>query len=71
MHYKVSDTTSVSHLLMKQFLSLIITKNELTEYLNKKLAQCMTKEYVIVYGNSLLTNVANLDGQLIDEQLES
>ena len=35
-------------------------RNELTEYLKKKLAQCMTEEYVIVYGNSLLTNVANL-----------
>ena len=47
VHYKVSDTTRRSHLSPKQFLSSIITKNELTEYLSKKLAQCMTKEYVI------------------------
>ena len=49
---------------MKQFLSAVTTKNELTEYLSKELAQYMTKEYVIVYGNSLLKNVANLDKQL-------
>ena len=64
VHYNVSYTTRRSQLSLKQFLSSIITKNELTEYLSKKLAQCMTKEYVIVYGNSLPTNVANLNKQL-------
>ena len=67
----VSDTTKISHLSTKLFLSSIITKNELSEYLKKKLAQCLTKEYVTVYGNSLLTNVANLDRQLFDEQLDN
>ena len=67
----VSDTTKISHLSTKLFLSSIITKNELSEYLKKKLAQCLTKEYVTVYGNSLLTNVANLVRQLFDEQLDN
>ena len=35
----------------------------MTEFLRKKLAQCTTKEYVIV-RNFLLTNVANLDEHL-------
>ena len=67
----VSDTTKISHLSTKLFLSSLITKNELSEYLKKKLAQCLTKEYVTVYGNSLLKNVANLDRQLFNEQLDN
>ena len=51
------------HTFQRSSLSIKI-KNELTEYLSNKLAQYTTKEYVIVYGNSLLTNVANLDEQL-------
>ena len=67
----VSDTTKILHLSTKLFLSSLITKNELSEYLKKKLAQCLTKEYVTVYGNSLLKNVANLDRQLFNEQLDN
>ena len=48
MHYKVSDTTRISHLSTKQFLLSIKTKYELTEYFSKKLAQSTAKEYVIV-----------------------
>ena len=46
----ISDTTTISHLSTKQFLSSIKTKNELTEYLSKKLAHYTTKEFVIIYG---------------------
>ena len=58
VHYKASDTTRISHFSTKPFL----TSNK-TEHLSKKLPQ-YTKEYVIVYGNSVLTNVVNLDEQL-------
>ena len=64
MHYKIYDTTRTSHPSTKQFLSSRITNTELTKYLSKKLAQYITKEYVIVYRNSLPTNVENLDEQL-------
>ena len=70
VYYKVSDTTRISHLLTKRFLLSTKTKNELTEYLSKKLAQCTTKECVIVYGNSLLTVVANLAEQLYNYSQE-
>ena len=46
----ISDTTIISHLSTKQFLSSIKTKNELTEYLSKKLAHYTAKECVIIYG---------------------
>ena len=64
MHYKISDTTRTSHPSTKQFFSSGITNTELTKYFSKKLAQYITKEYVIVYRNSLPTNVENLDEQL-------
>ena len=46
----ISDTTTISHLSTKQFLSSVKTKNELTEYLSKELAHYTTKECVIIYG---------------------
>ena len=64
MHYKISDITRTSQPFTRQFLSSSITNIELAEYLSKKLAQCVTKEYVIVYGNYLPRNVENLDEQL-------
>ena len=70
VYYKVSDTTRISHLSTKEFLSSIKTKSELTEYLGKKLAECTSKEYVVVYGNTLITNIGNLDEQLYNYNQE-
>ena len=62
--YKVMDSTRISHLQTKDFLASLKTKNELTEYLSKKLCENLTIDYVVVYGASLFTNISDLNENL-------
>ena len=45
----------------KQFLSSIQTKNDLTEYLCKKIELHLDIKYVLVYGNTCISNISNLN----------
>ena len=64
VHYKISDSTRIGHLKTKQFLASIDTKNELTEYLSKKLEEHLSVDYVIVYQQTVLTNLTDFDQHL-------
>ena len=64
VQYKVTDETQIKHLTTKQFLSSIYTKNELTVYISQKLAAKINTDYVIVYGHTCVTNIADLDPDL-------
>lgn len=64
VQYKISDVTQIGHLVTKQFLSSIKTKNDLTEYLTKKLQLQLDVEYVIVYRMTCVTNILDLDPEL-------
>ena len=57
VHYKVYDSTQIGHLTSKQFLSSVKTKNELTIYLSKKLKDQLNVDFVIVFGNTCITNL--------------
>ena len=48
----------------KQFLSSVKTKNELTIYLSKKLKDQLNADFVIVFGNTCITNLDDLDSNL-------
>ena len=48
----------------KQFLSSVKTKNELTIYLSKKLKHQLNVDFVIVFGNTCITNLDDLDSNL-------
>ena len=64
VQYKISDTTQIGHLMTKQFLSAIKTKNERTEYLSNKVQLQLDIEYVVVYGMTCVTNIIDLDPEL-------
>ena len=64
VQYKITDATKIGHLKTKQLLSSIETKNELTAYLSHKLRSELNMDYVIVYGRTCLTNIADLDPEL-------
>ena len=48
----------------KEFLSAILTKIELTEYLSKKLNDTLTLDFVVVCGNCCWTNISSLNREL-------
>ena len=64
VHYKASNATKIDHLETKDFLSSIETKKESTQYLSLKLNQHFVKDYVMVFDNTVLTNIADLDNNL-------
>ena len=64
VHYKVYDSTQIGYLTLKQFLSSVKTKNELTIYLRKKLKDQLNVDFVIVFGNTCITNLDDLDSNL-------
>ena len=64
VHYKASNATKIDPLETKDFLSSIETKKELTQYLSLKLSQHFVKDYVVVFDNTVLTNIADLDNNL-------
>ena len=45
-------------------MSLIYTKQELTEYLSTKLSQHLVKDYAVVYRQTILTNMIDLNQNL-------
>ena len=42
VQYRVTDTTQISHLDIREFLASIHTRNELTEFLSRKLSVALT-----------------------------
>ena len=58
VRYKIADNTKIGHLETKEFISYIETKNDLTEYLNKKLQNVLNVDFVVVFGTTTLTNMA-------------
>ena len=64
MRYKISDSAKIGHLKTKEFLSVIETKIELTEYSSKTLIDTLTLDFVVVYGNCCLTNISSLNREL-------
>ena len=55
----------IGHLKTKEFLSAIVAKMKLTEYLSKKLNNTLTLDFVVVYGNCCLTNISSLNRKLL------
>ena len=62
--------TIIGHLSTKQFLSDIETKNDLTSYLGQKLALAININFVAVFRNACITNIASLDDALKDHTHE-
>lgn len=60
VQYNICHTTKIEHLENKNFISSIETKSDLIEYFSKKLKQNLTMNFVVVYGNTTLTNVHHL-----------
>ena len=60
VNYKVSDSTNISNISLKQLLSHIETKQELTVYLAKYLIDSLefiNKRYVVTYGQLSKSNI--------------
>ena len=58
---KVINKTNIEHLTTKQFLVNIETKNDLTMYLVEKVEIYLNNlDYVVVYGNTCITDLMNL-----------
>ena len=67
IRYKVSDVTNIKHISLKQFLSHIDTKQDLTVYLSKYIAVALEKAekcFVITYDLVSITNIQNIDENL-------
>ena len=64
VHYKVTDSTRIAHLDIKEFLASIQTKSELTKYLSEKLVQQLKVDYVVIHHKCLITNMPDLDTSL-------
>ena len=61
IRYKVTDKTNIENLTKKkQFLANIETENDLTMYLAGKVDIYLNNlDYVVVYGNTCITNLMN------------
>lgn len=55
--YHVSDGSLLKNISLKEFLSNIKTKKELTEYLAKKVRNCEKFKHVISYNNKTISNI--------------
>ena len=55
VHYRITDWTGIEHLTTKEFLSSIETKQELTEFLSKKLCEHILKDFVIVFKETVFS----------------
>ena len=55
---------TIGPLKTKGFLSAILTKIELTEYLSKKLNDALTLDFEVVYSNCCLTNISSFNREL-------
>ncbi|XP_066919527.1 uncharacterized protein [Clytia hemisphaerica] len=64
VHYKVTDSTRIEHLSTKEFLSSIETKQELTQYLSLKLSEHLVKDFVIVFKETVFSNIPDLNQEL-------
>ena len=64
IHYHVEDTTNLSNIPLKQFLSHIKTKEELTAYLANKtmkyFSERQTIDFTVVSGTEAKSNQAHL-----------
>ena len=71
VRYKVTDKTNIEHLTTKQFLANTETKNDLSMYLAGKVDIHLSNlDYVVVYGNTCITNMINLNETLFDYNQE-
>ena len=71
VRYKVTDKTNIEHLTPKQFLANTETKNDLSMYLAGKVDIHLSNlDYVVVYGNTCITNMINLNETLFDYNQE-
>jgi len=67
VRYKIQDSTSIAGIKLKQLLSHIETKSELTKYLAEHSMQSLTaagKAFVVVYDTTCLTNIAEYPDEL-------
>ena len=70
---EVQDDTSLKNLTLKTFLSHILTKQDLTVYLGKKLAKKFTKEqiaFAVSFNGTTVTNIRSTDPQLLENNRE-
>ena len=51
IRYKIVDNTDIGHLETKKFVSFMDTKNDLTEYLSKKLQRVLNVNFVVFFWN--------------------
>lgn len=65
IRYKTEDNTDIGHLETKKFISFMDTKNDLTEYLSKKLQRLLNVNFVVFFGTTTLHNMASSDPNLL------
>ena len=65
VRYKIADNTKIGHLETKRFISSIETKNDLTEYISKKLKKVLNVDFAVVFGTTTLANMALFNPNLI------
>ena len=65
VRYKIADNTKISHLETKRFISSIETKNDLTEYISKKLKKVLNVDFAVVFGTTTLANMALFNPNLL------
>ena len=64
VQYKITDSTQIGHLTTKQFLSSTKTKSDLIAYICEKGQHLIQKDYVLVFENTCLSNLIDLDPDL-------
>ena len=72
VHYHVDDTTNLASIPLKQFLSHIQTKSELTDYLAQKTLKYFSQHQVsftVVSGTEAKSNNASLSENLKEHSL--
>ena len=67
VRYKISDDTVIEHLTIKQFLSDIKTKQDLTKYLRMKLYDVFQNvAFAVSYESTCISNISDIDARLED-----
>ena len=67
VRYKISDDTVIEHLTIKQFLSDIKTKQDLTKYLSMKLYDVFQNvAFAVSYEFTYISNISDIDARLKD-----
>ena len=68
IRYRISDNTNIKNISLKQFLSHIETKQDLTIYLTKKTMETLSSmsiRYVVTYDTKMETNIPNFNEALL------